>query len=231
MFGGRPPIRPPKWQGFVNDGWGIDAAGRMFHQVKPNHGAPPTNPYDPSRDPAARLQVVNAFKADIEEMATKIIGRGEIPFLRGEARPAAIAAARAALGRLPESLLKRLYLAGAQVTIEPAAVLDAWGAPANGIAVDGTARVAGDSAEVERTTLHEVGHIVDSLRGRHSVSESAEWRRLWETESAAGRVPAHDGQRTWPGEFFAECFAAYWLGHAGLSPQVRGFIEKITGRL
>jgi hypothetical protein len=167
----------------------------------------------------------------VDGMADRLFADGEIPFLHGNS--ASMEVARLALQRLPNRLLKILWMNGCQITIEPveclpsdSIYLDVGERAAAGLTNGKTARIAGKCPDLAMVVLHEAAHIFD---GVIDISRSPQWRNLWQSELQAGRVPELYRQRDFPAEFFAESFAAYWIGpstRAPLTPQVRQFMSE-----
>ncbi len=223
-------IKPPRWVGLCNEGWGLASDGRWYFQQRP-----------PELDRLRQFREMEfcGITATLDDFAEQVLNSGCLPFLSGTARAEAMTEAKAALQRLPRALLKAIVKAGGKVIVEPepylptSSIFGDDSGRAAGLTTDKSARVAGRCGDVGRVVLHETGHVIDNCRGRWAISRGREWRDVWSAEKAAGRVPS-DGDyrlRLWPQEYFAECFAAYFGNDAaGLSPAVGQFMASLETR-
>ncbi len=223
-------IKPPRWVGLCNDGYGLASDGRWYFQQRP-----------PELD---RLRQFREMQFDtitrtVGEVVDEWLAAGKLPFLSGLAAPSAMGEAKNALLLLPRSILRALITGRAEIAVEPEAyfrtssIFSDDSGRAAGLANGRTARVAGDCGDVRQVVLHEAGHIVDALRSRFWLSHSPEWLGIWKGEKAAGRVPS-DGDyrlRIWAAEYFAECFSKHFGDSAaGLSPAVGQFMASLEAR-
>lgn len=188
-----------------------------------------------------RCAFVDSLKATVQDAIDSQLARGELPILiagQVDGNPTSLESmetARDALLRLPRPILRALIMGGCKITVDPVPVFQANSmyatcSEAVGVANAGTktARIAGESQGLAGTVLHEVGHLVDSLRGRFAVSRSQPWQAVWIAEKAAGRVEFSGDQRLWSHEFWAESFSRFYCGERWkLSPAVQSFIENI----
>lgn len=207
-----PLQREPKWVGFVNDGWAVDANGKWFYVDRAEWQT------QQLRRDAKRIG------ATVDAIATDLLAGGNVPFLRGNSK--AVNEAQAALRRLPAGLLKHLWLAGAKVSIERARAFAHGDCEAAGLTHLREAWVADGCGDIGHVVLHEVGHLVDNLDHHQGVSYGKEWLRVWTRQVNENRVPEFSSQRAKPEEFFAESFAVYFSNRTKLAPAVREFLDK-----
>ena len=177
----------PRWVGFVNDGWGVDADGKWFHVEKAAWE---------NETRGRQMQRLRRDLADLDEVldgvAEDLLEGGNVPFLDGDA--ATMETARRALRRLPKQLRKRFWTS-AKVELRPVKSLPSKSIylmpgedQAAGLCRGKTAVVASQCGDLECTILHEAGHILDNLRGHHRISGTPQWESLWKLERRAGRI-------------------------------------------
>lgn len=206
------------------EGWELDESG--FWTWFPPDG--------PQPDRARQLREVqfSDVQGILDEAIEAILDAGGLPLLSGTARAEAMAEAKAALLRLPRSLLRALITHRAKITVEPVRYFTSssvflTGDRAAGLTRDRKAKVAGGCGDVARIVLHETGHLIDHCH-RPLISAGPQWRQIWETERDAGRVEAFGNQRLFPSEFWAESFAQYFGGtRASLAPAVQRFMASL----
>ena len=200
-------IKPPRWVGFCNDGYGLGSDGKWYFQQRP-----------PELD---RLRQFREMQFDtitrtVGEVVDEWLAAGKLPFLLGTARAEAMTETKAALQRLPRALLKAIVKAGGKVIVEPepylptSSIFGDDSGRAAGLTTDKSARVAGRCGDVGRVVLHETGHVIDNCRGRWAISRGRESaRRL---ERGEGRRPRPERRRLSLATLAARVFCGVFRG-------------------
>ena len=199
------------YRGFVNDGWGIDANGKHFFRPRP----------EADRLRELRELQVDAVAADVEDL----IDAGLVGVSADTAKR--VAAARSVLARVPDVIVKAVFRAGGRIQILACDDIDG---KYLGVTRNKTAIVAGDDEDAAKTLLHEVGHLVDRIKGWWWLSSSDPWRMIWQRDRQAGQVPVFARQQDDAAEYLAETFAEYWLDQqtrARLTPAVLEFHRNL----
>ena len=178
------------------------------------------------------LQFAN-LQPTLDELIRDLLDAGQLPFLSGAARAEAMAEAKAALLLLPRPLLRALIKGRAKITVEPVRFFTSTsiyltGDTAIGLtSIDRKAKIAGECGDVARVTLHETGHLLDQCH-RPQISAGPQWRQIWESEVAAGRVETFGNEHLFPHEFFAASFSKFFGNRAPLSAAVCNFMAELT---
>ena len=212
--------RPPRWQGFVNDGWGVDEQGRCYFVERPR--------LDRQRIEAQALDM------DVDNLPKPARPPGIFPVaIDGQfPAPEVVAEIRCAIEKLPKRFLRAWRAANGRIEVIPGRDVGrhplycdggrpplGFFSPARNIVV-----VAGDHRDRCRSVLHELAHAVDFALG---ISRRPEWQEICRADSARQRVSEVyvDGQVVM--EHFAESFCNLFSGLGGYGP---GASEQFCSR-
>ena len=213
--------RPPQWQGFCSDGYGIRGGRIYFEPNKPNQ-------HDTYR------RELDIIQFAIDDAVDQEIDSGIVPGLSriGSVEDSKFQEVKNALLRLPRNLLKGVCTTNKKIKIKPGETIDHWyHGPVLGVASSTEAIVAGDGPRIGQTALHEFFHLLDSLKKYSGISRSAQWLKIWNVEKYCDGWPLLTKKE--PAEMLAEAGALYFYDEstrAKLSPAIKIFMGDLQNR-
>lgn len=96
----------------------------------------------------------------------------------------------------------------------------------------GVIQIANTDIWVERTTFHEVGHVIDDESAIYYISSSKEFKDIYQEEKDAFRYVVVDNYEYFVSselEYFAQAFSEYMINPEGLkmfTPKTYEFIDR-----
>lgn len=226
--------RPPRWCGFVSDGYGVRDGKLYFEPINPS---------------ARHQQEYALLETECILLEYDLLKAGLLPVVSARAlhgeKPtqAQIQTLCNALSRLPLVFRQAILERGQKIEAVPGKNArehpkfnGSGGRAALGL-VDGFGKMAvvtTDSLAVPMVEIlyHEVGHLI-SLTRPLQLSKSKLWLKIWKQDLAAGMVPNTNDQQKISEEYFAECFSKYYLSttsRESLSLEVRRYFNKLQSR-